>query len=175
MSMDLPPVPCASCGTANQAGRKFCAQCGANLGVACPSCGTRNPASDRFCGECGSSLGTGAAAAAPGAADSGAERRLVSVMFADLVGFTTLAEGRDAEETRELLTGYFDLARGVIEIGAGEGTLLKKLACRYPGTPLAGCDLAPRPADLPAAIEWHQQDVFECLADQSAGVLAAKP
>jgi len=119
MSMDLPPVPCASCGTANQAGRKFCAQCGANLGVACPSCGTRNPASDRFCGECGSSLGTGAAAAAPAAADSGAERRLVSVMFADLVGFTTLAEGRDAEETRELLTGYFDLARGVIERHGG--------------------------------------------------------
>ncbi len=40
-------------------------------------------------------------------------------MFADLVGFTTLAEGRDAEETRELLTGYFDLARGVIERHGG--------------------------------------------------------
>jgi class 3 adenylate cyclase/tetratricopeptide (TPR) repeat protein len=117
MSMDLPPVPCASCGTPNQAGRKFCAQCGASLGIACPSCGTRNPASDRFCGECGSSLAP--AAAAPAAPDSGAERRLVSVMFADLVGFTTLAEGRDAEETRELLTGYFDLARGVIERHGG--------------------------------------------------------
>jgi len=116
--MDLPPVVCASCGTPNQAGRKFCAQCGANLGTACPSCGTRNPASDRFCGECGTALVAGAAdAAAP--ADSGAERRLVSVMFADLVGFTTLAEGRDAEETRELLTGYFDLARGVIERHGG--------------------------------------------------------
>ena len=43
------------------------------------------------------------------------ERRLVSVLFADLVGFTTLAEGRDAEETRELLSRYFDLARDVIE------------------------------------------------------------
>ncbi len=40
---------------------------------------------------------------------------LVSVLFADLVGFTTLAEGRDAEETRELLTRYFDLSRDVIE------------------------------------------------------------
>jgi class 3 adenylate cyclase/tetratricopeptide (TPR) repeat protein len=38
----------------------------------------------------------------------------VSVLFADLVGFTTLAEGRDAEETRELLSHYFDLARDVI-------------------------------------------------------------
>src|SRR5262249_46608730 len=36
-----------------------------------------------------------------------------------LVGFTTLSEGRDAEETRDLLTRYFDLARGVIEKHGG--------------------------------------------------------
>ena len=117
MTMDLPPIICSSCGTPNQAGRKFCSQCGTGLGVACPSCGTLNPASDRFCGECGTALGAAAPAAVP--IDSGAERRLVSVMFADLVGFTTLAEGRDAEETRELLTGYFDLAKGVIERHGG--------------------------------------------------------
>ena len=52
-----------------------------------------------------------------------AERRLVSVLFADLVGFTTLAEGRDAEDTRELLTRYFDLARDVI--GRYGGTVEK--------------------------------------------------
>jgi class 3 adenylate cyclase/tetratricopeptide (TPR) repeat protein len=39
----------------------------------------------------------------------------VSVLFADLVGFTPFAEERDAEETRELLTRYFDVARDVIE------------------------------------------------------------
>ena len=44
-----------------------------------------------------------------------AERRLVSVLFADLVGFTAASEGRDAEDTRELLTRYFDLARTTIE------------------------------------------------------------
>ncbi|MCW1912065.1 class I SAM-dependent methyltransferase [Luteolibacter sp. GHJ8] len=81
--------------------------------------------------------------------------------------------GNERWITRNLRPFPDALARGVIEIGAGEGTLLKKLACRYPGTPLAGCDLAPRPADLPESIGWHQQDVFECLADQSAGVLAA--
>jgi class 3 adenylate cyclase/tetratricopeptide (TPR) repeat protein len=48
-----------------------------------------------------------------------AERRLVSVLFADLVGFTTIAEGRDPEETRELLGRYFDLAREVVERYAG--------------------------------------------------------
>ena len=44
-----------------------------------------------------------------------AERRLVSVLFTDLVGFTSLAEHRDAEEVRELLTRYFDAARRLVE------------------------------------------------------------
>jgi class 3 adenylate cyclase len=52
-----------------------------------------------------------------------AERRLVSILFADLVGFTTLAEGRDPEETRELLSRYFDLSRDVI--GRYGGTVEK--------------------------------------------------
>ncbi|MFI5261239.1 MAG: adenylate/guanylate cyclase domain-containing protein [Candidatus Limnocylindrales bacterium] len=52
-----------------------------------------------------------------------AERRVVSILFADLVGFTTLAEGRDAEETRELLSRYFDLSRDVI--GRYGGTVEK--------------------------------------------------
>ncbi len=47
----------------------------------------------------------------------------MSVLFADLVGFTTLAEGRDAEDTRELLSRYFDLARDVI--GRYGGTVEK--------------------------------------------------
>src|SRR6266511_6054365 len=42
-------------------------------------------------------------------------RRLVTVLFADLVGFTTASEGRDAEETRDLLSRYFDLARTLTE------------------------------------------------------------
>ncbi|HLX77819.1 MAG TPA: adenylate/guanylate cyclase domain-containing protein, partial [Acidimicrobiales bacterium] len=42
------------------------------------------------------------------------ERRLCSVLFCDLVGFTPLAESRDAEEVRELLSGYFDLARAIV-------------------------------------------------------------
>ncbi|MFL5961730.1 MAG: ATP-binding protein [Gaiellaceae bacterium] len=44
-----------------------------------------------------------------------AERRVVSVLFADLVGFTGASEGRDAEDTRELLTRYFEVARTTIE------------------------------------------------------------
>ena len=40
---------------------------------------------------------------------------MVSVLFADLVGFTTASEGRDAEDTRELLTRYFDSSRQIVE------------------------------------------------------------
>jgi class 3 adenylate cyclase len=121
--MDLAPVICVNCGTPNEAGRKFCAECGKGLGVACASCGTLNAATVKFCGECGSAMRADVAApadtTAPVSTDAGAERRLVSVLFADLVGFTTLSEGRDAEETRELLTRYFEIARGVVERHGG--------------------------------------------------------
>ncbi len=52
-----------------------------------------------------------------------AERRLVSILFADLVGFTTLSESRDPEEVRELLSRYFDTSRRVI--GRYGGTVEK--------------------------------------------------
>ena len=44
-----------------------------------------------------------------------AERRLVSVLFADLVGFTALSESRDPEEVRELLSRYFETCRRLVE------------------------------------------------------------
>jgi class 3 adenylate cyclase/tetratricopeptide (TPR) repeat protein len=76
----------------------------------------------RFCNECGSPLEEGAAAPpAPAAApvEPTSERRLVSVLFADLVGFTAASEQRDAEETRELLSRYFDTCRRLITLYGG--------------------------------------------------------
>ncbi|MEX1278390.1 MAG: adenylate/guanylate cyclase domain-containing protein, partial [Chloroflexota bacterium] len=52
--------------------------------------------------------------ATSGALAAGAERRLVSILFADLVGSTTLAEDRDPEESRDLLSRYFDIASELI-------------------------------------------------------------
>ncbi|MEO7230892.1 MAG: AAA family ATPase, partial [Candidatus Limnocylindrales bacterium] len=78
----------------------------------------------KFCSECATSLassgphpataGTHGGQARPIIPDGGAERRLVSVLFADLVGFTPFAEERDAEDVRETLTRYFELATDVI-------------------------------------------------------------
>ncbi|MEO8272703.1 MAG: adenylate/guanylate cyclase domain-containing protein [Chloroflexota bacterium] len=129
---------CPACGTLNEPGRKFCGECGTKLAAACPTCGTANSPGTRFCGECGTALQPGPGAAiqlsprppfdpsiTPGSATAGssaggttgpiAERRLVTVLFADLVGFTSLSEGRDPEEVRELLSHYFDVAREQIE------------------------------------------------------------
>ena len=118
-------MTCGSCGTENREGRKFCSECAAPLAVACPACGAPNQPGEKFCGECATLLpaaGTGAPALAAGRHPAAgpapapvAERRLVSVLFADLVGFTPFAEEKDPEEVRELLGRYFDLAREVIE------------------------------------------------------------
>jgi class 3 adenylate cyclase len=96
------------------------------LAKLCESCGAANDADESFCGQCGTALGEIAAvraqatatmpATVPPSADPqrSAERRHVSVLFADLVGFTSLSDQRDAEDVRELLSRYFDTARTVI-------------------------------------------------------------
>src|SRR5690242_16010739 len=92
-------MTCASCGADNREGRKFCAECGSPLAQGCPACGAANEPGEKFCGECGTRLtagdGTPVVNAQPTPA---AERRLVSILFADLVGFTAASENRDAEE-----------------------------------------------------------------------------
>src|SRR4051794_18320200 len=106
----------------NEDGRKFCGECGSPLALACPSCGAANSPAAKFCGECGSAL-NGAArppvVAEARAAAPVAERRLVSVLFADLVGFTTLSESQDSEEVRALLSRYFDTCKRLITLYGG--------------------------------------------------------
>ncbi len=97
-------------------------QCATPLALACPACGAGYDPGDAFCGECATPLpGAGAGSgpttrAATSAVSTGplAELRLVSVLFADLVGFTPFAEERDAEDVRDTLTRYFELATDVI-------------------------------------------------------------
>jgi class 3 adenylate cyclase/tetratricopeptide (TPR) repeat protein len=97
---------------------RFCGECGAALTQSCPSCGQPVTAGFKFCGHCGGPLDPAAAAAAvprqAQAAAPVAERRLCSVLFCDLVGFTPLSEARDPEEVRELLSAYFETATTVI-------------------------------------------------------------
>ena len=112
-------ITCAECGFENATGRKFCGSCGSPLALVCSTCGAANEPGMRFCGECGGALEAEAAPPAATAPTSAAERRLVSVLFADLVGFTALSESRDPEEVRELLSRYFDTCRRLIGIYGG--------------------------------------------------------
>jgi predicted ATPase/class 3 adenylate cyclase len=72
----------------------------------CPRCGQENPDGFRFCGSCGSAM------APTGATE---ERKVVTVLFADLVGFTGRSEGMDVEDVRGTLAPYHALLRKQLE------------------------------------------------------------
>ena len=160
-------VACSSCGGENPLGSRFCNRCGGRLAAQCTSCGAANVPDAAFCNQCGAQLGGGPdATAAPIAASvagasptaAAAERRLVSILFADLVGFTTLSEGRDPEETRELLSRYFEVAREIVERYAGTvEKFIGDAVMAVWGTPTAQEDDAERAVraalDLVAAVE----------------------
>ncbi|HXY45273.1 MAG TPA: adenylate/guanylate cyclase domain-containing protein [Acidimicrobiales bacterium] len=114
---------CSNCGIENPPGAKFCLECGRALALACTNCGTSLPSHAKFCSQCGTTVNpvadrTGAAATALSFPDpstsSTTELRHVSVLFCDLVGFTPFSEKRDPEEVREVLSGYFELARAIV-------------------------------------------------------------
>ena len=104
---------CAACGTGDQPdGHGFCFSCGGPLeSSACVACGSALPAAARFCGVCGSAQGQDAQPVPPMPTSA---RRVTSVLFGDLVDFTTLSENRDQEDVRELLTRYFTECEQVI-------------------------------------------------------------
>jgi adenylate cyclase len=113
-------VDCSNCGAANRTEAKFCVECGTPLALSCPN-GHPVPPGARFCDECGAPVQGTQPAATTASRPLGptAERRLVSVLFADLVGFTSLSEGRDSEDVRELLGRYFDTARRLVALYGG--------------------------------------------------------
>ena len=80
--------------------------------VACPSCGTENPEGQRFCGECATRL-------ISSARPTPVERKVITALFCDLVGFTTTAEGADPEDVDRMLSGYAAMARTQIESHGG--------------------------------------------------------
>src|SRR2546430_6186633 len=78
----------------------------------CPACGQENPVGFKFCGACGAELD-----AAPAPARE--ERKVITVLFADLVGFTSRAEKLDPEDVRALLSPYYARLRHELERHGG--------------------------------------------------------
>jgi class 3 adenylate cyclase len=125
-------VACPACGQENPAGQRFCGQCAAPLPAFCPACGAPASSTQRFCGECASPLHPTEVAATeePQGAARQEERRLVTALFCDLVGFTPLSERLDPEEVREIQAAYFSAMNihvtrygGMVQKYAGDAVL----------------------------------------------------
>src|SRR5213592_1211556 len=86
---------CASCGAEHAPGARFCSECGAPLQRTCPACGFEQRAGE--------------------ASDDRQERRVVTVLFADLAGSTALGERLDPEDVRELQGELFELINAEVE------------------------------------------------------------
>ena len=78
----------------------------------CPSCGRENPDDARFCNACGSALARGAEPARE-------QRKVVTVLFCDLVGSTALGESTDPEALRARMRRYFEDLRVILERHGG--------------------------------------------------------
>jgi class 3 adenylate cyclase/tetratricopeptide (TPR) repeat protein len=107
-------VGCSSCGFDSPEGARFCAGCGTRLAQSCPACGSSVQADHQYCAACGHRL---AAAATPTAAAG--ERRQVTVLFCDLVGYTHLSRQLDAEEVHALLEQFFARVDRIVESFGG--------------------------------------------------------
>jgi predicted ATPase/class 3 adenylate cyclase len=175
-------VNCPTCGAEVRPGQKFCAECGTALSLACPSCGAAREPGQKFCAECGTALSAvmpAAPAPSPTPGAPAAERRLVSVLFADLVGFTTLSESRDSEDVRELLSRYFDTSRRLIELYGGTvEKFIGDAVMAVWGTPTATEDDAERAVraalDLVAAVSALGDEIGASELYARAGVLTGE-
>src|ERR1051326_8968658 len=113
---------CPKCRGENPPGARFCNHCGNRLDATCPSCGQTNPPGSKFCNGCGARLDVADAPAparfvSPDAytpkhladriltskAALEGERKVVTVLFADLKGSMELLADRDPEEARKIL------------------------------------------------------------------------
>ena len=117
-------MKCPKCQSENPDGAKFCGGCRSKLELVCPECGYANPPGNTFCNECSHELRQ-PAETAPVDYDQPqsytpkfladkilttrssmeVERKLVTVLFSDVAGYTSLAEKLDPEEVHQIMDG----------------------------------------------------------------------
>jgi tetratricopeptide (TPR) repeat protein len=108
----MPAMQCPACAAAVPDGFQYCDKCACPMDQRCPHCGAPARPEGKFCGRCGATLHAATSAEA-GHAPLLVERRHVSILFADLVGFTHVSESLDPEDVRDLLSRYLDTAAAV--------------------------------------------------------------
>ena len=118
-------MKCPECGFENNLDKKFCIECGQRLASKCPQCGSEVESHAKFCGECGTKIGSSGPDLSPleekldkiqrylpqGLTDKilaqkdriEGERKIVTVLFCDLVGYTAMANKLDPEDTFNLM------------------------------------------------------------------------
>lgn len=139
-------MQCPACQFENPEGMKFCGNCGSRFGKICPDCDTNNPINFMFCGECGRKLPLppGSAVPEPSLKDqlekigrylpSGltdkillqknkieGERKLVTVMFCDLEGFTSISERLGPEKMYGIMDRVYEIL--IHKVREYEGTV----------------------------------------------------
>jgi class 3 adenylate cyclase/tetratricopeptide (TPR) repeat protein len=111
---------CPFCGAASADDARFCSRCGRRLGHACAECGAPLEESAAFCPQCGTRVAAPTAGGPAGVTSFPAqERKVVTVLFADLSASTSLAEQLDPEQMADVLRTYFDAMREAIEAEGG--------------------------------------------------------
>jgi class 3 adenylate cyclase len=141
--------------------------------LTCAKCAERNPEGARFCNACGSALVE--------AGRSGEERRIVSVLFVDMVGSTARADKLDPEDVRAYLDEYFASVREEIEqFGGTVEKFIGDAVMGVFGAPTAHGDDAERAVRAALAVrEWAERDGLEIRVAVNTGevivALAAQP
>ncbi|MFI5225117.1 MAG: AAA family ATPase [Candidatus Limnocylindrales bacterium] len=170
-------VRCSSCDADNATGARFCARCGTPLPSSCQACGASLPTDARFCPACGRP--------ADAAAGSSDERRLVTVLFADLADSTALGERLDPERLRAILQDYFSLVSSTVQ--AWGGTVEKYIgdaAVAVFGMPRvreddaaravsAAAEILDRVGDLAADVKRHHDVVLAVRIGVNTGEVVA--
>jgi class 3 adenylate cyclase len=133
-------MQCPKCQFENPDSAKFCNECGSKLEFACQQCGKGNPPGSKFCNECGHDL-VEASETPPidfnqpqsytpkfladkiltTRSSMEGERKLVTVFFADVANYTSMAEKLDPEEVHQIMDGCFQILMD--EIHRYEGTI----------------------------------------------------
>src|SRR5882724_7476610 len=152
-------MTCASCGRAHGPSARFCGGCGKPLAPRCASCGAESAPDAQFCEACGASL-------VPHAAVPAETRKVVTIVFADLIGSTALHERLDAESARRLMDRYYRALHAAVE--AHGGTVVKLLGDGVMaafGVPRVAEDDAIRAVRAAVAI---QQSFRDLVAGRSA-------
>ena len=188
-------MECPTCRTENPSHKKFCRECGGKLVLACPQCGSENLPGDKFCGECGHPLSTPASAPqVPPPLDPVAklkrylprglaekilaqrdriegERRQVTVLFCDLVGYTPLTEKLGPEEAYVLMDRVFEILihkihdfEGTVNEMTGDGVM------GLFGAPIALEDAPQRAIRSALAIHWEMARFNEQLQKEAQAI-----